>query len=289
SLEYFNAYRVVVAALMFVVAGFLGDASFLGAADRALFLYAAFGYLVFAVCCFGPARWRTPDLDWQLTAQVTGDIAFIVLMMHASDGIASGLGLLLLAVLAGAGLISRGRLTLFYAALASIAVLLQHTFQVLAAHGAVSHFVQAGFLSIGFFATAALAHVLASYAVQSERLAAQREVDLANLAQVNQLVIRDMDTGVVVIDAEGRVRSRNAKAERLLGPFQADEMDSTLRIRAPELAAEIGRWREQAAAVEPTTMLISGKSVGVRFVPVGRHGSVGAVLFLEDLTRVEAQ
>ncbi len=289
SLSYFNGYRVVVAVLMFIVAGFFGETSLLGAADRGLFLYAAFGYLVFALFCFVPARWRAPDLDWQLTVQVCGDIGFIVLMMHASDGIASGLGLLLLAVLAGAGLISRGRLTLFYAALASIAVLLQHTFQVLTAQGVVGHFVQAGFLSIGFFATAWVAHVLASYTLQSERLAAQREIDLANMAQVNQLVIRDMDTGVVVIDAEGRMRSRNAKAEALLGPFESEQIESSLRDRAPELAAQIGRWREEAGDCEPATTFISGKSVGVRFVPVGQDGTVGAVLFLEDLTRVEAQ
>jgi two-component system sensor histidine kinase PilS (NtrC family) len=290
SLEYFNAYRVVVALLMFTAAGFLSDTSFLGSVDRTAFFYASFGYVVFALFCIVPARLRRPDLDWQLTVQVTGDIAFIVLMMHWSGGIVSGLGLLLLAVLAGAGLISRGRLTLFYAALASIAVLLQHTYQVLAADAVGSQYIQAGFLSIGFFATAWVAHVLASYTVQSERLAAQREVDLANMAEVNQLVIRDMDTGVVVIDAEGRIRSRNAKADNLLGPFDSERMENTLRNRAPELAGRLLRWRESAAVdCEPTTTLISGKPVSARFVAVGRHGSVGAVLFLEDLTRVQAQ
>ncbi len=290
SLRFFNAYRIAVALLMFAVAGFFGETTFLGAADRAAFFYLSFGYVLFGLFCFVPARWRRPDLDWQLTVQVTGDIAFVVLMMHLSGGIVSGVGLLLLAVLAGAGLISRGRLTLFYASLASIAVLLQHTYQVLAADAVGSQYIQAGFLSIGFFATAWVAHVLASYTVQSERLAAQREVDLANMAEVNQLVIRDMDTGVVVIDAEGRIRSRNAKADSLLGPFDSDQMEDTLRDRAPALAGRIARWREMSAAdYEPDTTLISGKPVSVRFVPVGRHGSVGAVLFLEDLTRVEAQ
>ncbi|MCC7080681.1 MAG: hypothetical protein IT530_08425 [Burkholderiales bacterium] len=290
SLRFFNAYRVAVALLMFIVGGFLGDSSFLGAGDRVAFFYASLGYVVFGLVCFVPARLRQPDLDWQLTVQVTGDIVFIVLMMHLSGGIVSGVGLLLLAVLAGAGLISRGRLTLFYAALASIAVLLQHTYQVLAADAVGSQYIQAGFLSIGYFATAWVAHVLASYTVQSERLAAQREIDLANMAEVNQLVIRDMDTGVVVIDTEGRIRSRNAKADTLLGPFDPNQMEDTLRNRAPALAGRIARWREMPATdCEPATTLISGKSVSVRFVPVGRHGAIGAVLFLEDLTRVQAQ
>ncbi|MGH8663444.1 MAG: histidine kinase dimerization/phospho-acceptor domain-containing protein, partial [Burkholderiales bacterium] len=290
SLRFFNAYRVAVALLMSAAAGFFGDTTFLGAADRAAFFSLSFGYVLFGLFCFVPARLRRPDLDWQLTAQVTGDIVFIVSMMHLSGGIVSGVGLLLLAVLAGAGLISRGRLTLFYASLASIAVLLQHTYQVLASDAAGSQYIQAGFLSTGFFATAWVAHVLASYTVQSERLAAQREVDLANMAEVNQLVIRDMDTGVVVIDAEGRIRSRNAKAESLLGAFDSDQVENSLRNRAPALAGRITRWREKSAADrEPATTLIAGKPVSVRFVPVGRDASVGAVLFLEDLTRVQAQ
>jgi two-component system, NtrC family, sensor histidine kinase PilS len=290
SLKFFNGYRVAVAFLMFAAAGVLGEDSFLGSADRAVFFYTSFAYLAFGFLCFVPARLRRPDLDWQLTTQVAADIGFIVLMMHASGGILSGLGLLLLAVLAGAGLISRGRLTLFYAALASIAVLLQHTYQVLAADSGAGPYVQAGFLSIGYFATAWVAHVLARYTVQSERLAAQREIDLANMAEVNQLVIRDMDAGVVVIDAEGRIRSRNAKAESLLGRFDPEDTESTLRSRAPALAGRIAHWREHASADgEPATTLISGKPVSVRFVPVGRHGAVGAVLFLEDLTRVQAQ
>ena len=122
-------------------------------------------------------RWR---FNLQLSIQVVGDIAFMVTLMHASGGISSGLGLLLLATLAGAGLISRGRLSLFYAALASIAVLLEHTYAVLRFEASSGQFVQAGLLSVGYFATALLAYTLARYAAASEQLAAQREVDLEN-------------------------------------------------------------------------------------------------------------
>jgi two-component system sensor histidine kinase PilS (NtrC family) len=291
SLAFFNGYRLAVASLLLFFAVVFGsDTSFLGASNRPAFVYASFAYLLFAAICFAPARARAPELDWQLTIQVAADVFFIVLMMHMSGGIVSGLGLLLLAVLAGAGLISRGRLTLFYAALAAIAILLEHTYQVLTGEGWAAQYLQAGFLSIGYFATAWVAHVLALYTVQSEQLAAQREIDLANMAEVNQLVIQDMDDGVVVIDALGRVRSRNAKAETLLGPFEAELSGTTLGARAPALAARIARWREAPGAdMEPATIVVSGKPVSVRYMPVGRHGSVGAVLFLEDLSRVQAQ
>jgi len=290
SLQFFNAYRLTVAVLMTAAAAYFGGSTILGAYDRATFLLTGAAYVFLAVLSFIPARVRRPELDWQLSMQVTADVACIVLLMHASGGIVSGLGLLLLAVLAGAGLISRGRLTLFHAALASIAVLLEHTYQVLESDGYASNFVQAGFLSIGYFATAWVAHVLARHAVESERLAAQRGTDLANMAQINQLVIQDMDAGVVVVDADGRIRSRNAKAEALLGPLSSEYVEGALQDRAPVLARRIARWRgQQPTDAGPATTLIGGKPVSVRFVPVGERGGVGAVLFLEDLTRVQAQ
>ena len=290
SLQFFNTYRVAVVVLLLVSVSVFGADTFLGWRNRSLFLYTCFFYLIFGCVCYLPASLRRPELDWQLTIQVTADIGFIVILMHASGGTVSGMGLLLLAVLAGAGLISRGRLTLFHAALASIGVLLQHTFQVLHDEAPVTQYVHAGFLSIGYFATAWVAHVLARYTTASEQLAAQREVDLANMAEVNQLVIQDMDAGVLVVDADGRIRSANAKAVTLLGGTDAQGIEGSLRERAPTLAGRIARWRERApGAIEPLTTVIGGKPVSVRFVPVGRHGNIGAVLFLEDLTRVQAQ
>ena len=47
----------------------------------------------------------------------------VTVMMFASGGQKSGIAVLLLVVVAGAGLVGQGRMTLFYAALASVAML----------------------------------------------------------------------------------------------------------------------------------------------------------------------
>ena len=53
-----------------------------------------------------------------------------------------------------AGIISRGRMTLFFAALASVAMLLEQTYEVASHAESSTHYIQAGLLSIGYFATA---------------------------------------------------------------------------------------------------------------------------------------
>ena len=286
-LFFFNVYRLTLGLLLLLIVTIWGNRLWLGSYDMTLFVVTDLAYVLFSVACFGliKARWH---FDLLLMMQVMADIGFIVVLTYASGGISSGLGLLLLTALAGAGLISRGRLALFYAALAALAVLLEHTYQVLRFDAPVAQYVQAGLLSGGYFATAWLAHTLARYAQASEQLAAQREIDLANMAQVNQLVIRDMQDGVLVVDEDGIIRQFNARAERLIGSIPHERRNPSLAECAPALAHRFELWRGQSGTDVDTGAPFT-QNVSARFVPIGRQRRLGAVIFLEDQSRVQAQ
>lgn len=289
SLVFFNGYRFIVALLLLSVTVLFGDQLAFGSMDFALFVYVSAAYVMFSALCFLLIRWRR-YFHLQLSLQVGADVFFIVLLMFASGGISSGLGLLLLSGLAAAGLISRGRLTLFYAALASIAVLLEHTVQVLFYYGATTQYVQAGLLSIGYFTTAWVAHTLAKYLVATEQLAAQREIDLANMAEVNQLVIQDMQDGVIVVDEHGVIHQCNARAEEMLGSLRRQRGDLNLSEYSQVLARRFEEWREDpVAGFDPMSTVVLNHKVSARFVLVGHSRKVGAVIFLEDVSRVQAQ
>jgi two-component system sensor histidine kinase PilS (NtrC family) len=289
SLFYFNVYRLAVATLLLVSTSVFGQNLLFGSGNRPLFLTVSVAYVLFAAASFVSISARRPVFQLQIAVQVCGDILFVVLLLHASGGISSGLGLLLLANLAAAGIISRGRLTLFYASLASVAVLIEHTYEVQFFYGSYTMYLQAGLLSIGYFATAWLAHALAKRAVASEQLAAQREVDLASMAQVSQLVMQDMQDGVIVVDARGVVRQLNARAEELLGPLPAGR-EVLLRDYNAGIAARLARWTEDPdVASDPLRTIIAQKLTAARFVPVGSGPNRGVVVFIEDLTRIQAQ
>ncbi len=290
SLLYFNVYRCALAVVLAAIPALVAHELPFGSADSELYQYVSVLYVLFSAACFVMVRMRVPSFGVQLLLQVTGDIAFIILLMLASGGISSGLGLLLLASLAAGGLIGRGRLTLFHAALASIAVLGAQAFTVATRDAPLAQLVQAGLLSIGYFATAWLAHTLARWTAESEQLAAQRGFDLANLAQVNQLVIQDMQDGVLVVDAHGVIRQFNGQAEELLGPMPRSRRDVHLSDYAPALGQQLARWRvDSAYTVEPIPAVDPQTQASVRFVRVGREDYLGAVIFLEDLGRVQGQ
>lgn len=288
SLFFFNAYRAVVAVVLLAAYLVFGDRLAFGSANERLYLYCGIGYVVLSAAWFALIAWRR-NFHLQLGVQVGADIVIIVTMMCASGGISSGLGLLLLSVLAAAGLISRGRLTLFYASLASIAVLIEQSYQILVHSAQSTQYVQAGFLSIGYFATAWVAHTLAQYLVATEQLAAQREIDLASMEEVSQLVIQDMDDGILVVDDNGVIRQYNARVEEMLGTLNR-RRNQLLRDYSPALAQRLDEWRRNPLpGFNPMSTIVQSNKVSARFVPVGLSRNVGAVIFLEDLTRVEAQ
>ncbi len=290
SLYIFNLYRLVLGTLFVFLFGIFGNALALAAHHLTLFYNTSFAYAVFALAAQLLVKLRKPRFTIQLSMQVGMDILCVTLLTYASGGIHSGLGILLLVSLAANGLVSRGKITLFFAALASIAILLEHSYAVLTDDAEIAQYVQAGLLSIAYFAVAWVANTLARYAVDSERLARQRGVDLANMAEANRLAIYGMPDGVLVVDGRGAVRQSNPSAERMLGMVPRANMETLLQACSPSLAVLYAAWRRDQA-LQPQLMRFPSHDypVRVRFLPVQRQGFGGALVLLEDMKRIQSQ
>jgi two-component system sensor histidine kinase PilS (NtrC family) len=127
----------------------------------------------------------------------------------------------LLVSLAAAGLITRGRLAYFHAATAALAVLLEQTFQLWRNDAGPQEFLQAGITAGAFFATAGPGFRARPLRAHQRADCRRAGVDLANLSQINEIVIRDMQDGILVVDGDGRIRQNNPRATQLLGPLAA--------------------------------------------------------------------
>jgi hypothetical protein len=144
SLRYFNFYRAAVAAVFLVGMLAYPDTLNLGSHNPGVFMYTSATYLALAVVFHLVLRRWHSYFNAQLTLQVITDVVALTLLTYASSGIRSGLGVMPLISLAGAALVSRGTLTLFYAALASIAVLLEQAYWVLVFDAGTATFLQPG-------------------------------------------------------------------------------------------------------------------------------------------------
>ena len=131
SLRYFNLYRLVVAALFLTAVLGYDLVPAVGAVSPERFTRICAAYLLLAVIIFALPERKQFRFNWILTAGVMVDIISFTMMMHQSGGVRSGFAYMLLVALAGAGIVGQGRMTLFHAAMATLAVLIEQSWRVL--------------------------------------------------------------------------------------------------------------------------------------------------------------
>lgn len=293
SLHYFNLYRVGIACLLLLADYLLPEQNPLGTFRPTLFTLACVSYLLFGAVLAVTIQSRWPRFEIQVSGQVMADIFLITVIMYSSGGVVSGLGLLVLVTLAASSLIARGRLAMFHASIATIAVLLEETY--LSYNTDIStnfggNYLQAALLSTTYFAVAGLAYYLAKRLSVSEAIAQRQRVDLASLDNVNRLVIQDMQDGVIVVDGNNRVRQINSQAERLLGSLTGPRGEITIEAYSASLAARVTEWRDTGDInLIPLRSPAGSRSFRTRITPIGTKRAHGAVIFLEDLSRLQAQ
>ena len=293
SLHYFNLYRISVAGLLLLADNLLPEQNPLGVLRPALFTLAGVLYLLFCAALTVSIQSRWPRFEIQVSGQVMVDIFLLTVIMYSSGGVVSGLGLLVLVTLAASSLIARGRLAMFHASIATIAVLLEETYLSYSPNisGNFSgNYLQAALLSVTYFAVAGLAYYLAKRLSVSEAIAQRQRVDLASLDNVNRLVIQDMQDGVIVVDGNNHVRQINSQAERLLGPLPGLRGEITIEDYSTILATRITEWRDTGdISLIPLRSPGGSRSYRTRITPIGTKRAHGAVIFLEDLSRLQAQ
>ncbi|MBI3772311.1 MAG: ATPase [Gammaproteobacteria bacterium] len=287
ALRLLNLYRLILAGLFVILAYTNTDLPAVGQFFPELFATTAVIYLIAAIGITFAIAWRRPDFTTQVYGQVLFDIAVITVVMHASGGIKSGLGMLLIVTVAAGSVLLAGQAAIRFAATAAIFTLGEHIYFQLTNPLQSTDYTHAGLLGAAFFATALLGHALAKRIRESEALAAQRGVDLANMEQLAQYVIQRMQTGVLVMDENERLWLVNESARHLLGlPTESQRLPLTQFC--PPLAEQYHRWNNDEdftpARFRPAQ---SVTEVLPRFAKLGDEG--GTLIFLEDTATLSQQ
>ncbi len=291
-LRYFNLYRLSLAAGTVAIALLERPVPPFGETAPVLFLTVSLIYAAITLAGLETTGRRRPGFEIQTSLYAFADITLITLLMHASGGLASGLGLLLLFPVASSGLLLNTRLAIFFAALATVALFTEHFWSFLTGgRFALEGLLQVGLLGFFLFATAGLSQTLARRLRATEALARRRGIDLANMGLVNEFIIQKLSSGVLVCDHGGRVHHMNHTARELLGISAAPGGKRRLSELSPELAARFSEWLEtRATGGSKTLSTRSGHTLLPRFASIGqRQQDSGALIFLEDTVVLKQQ
>ncbi len=250
---------------------------------------AAFAYSAWAlVSVFTLGRFKG-GMSGLLLAQLATDLLFIVVIFVDSQSAATNYATYLYPILAAHGWFMRDRMAFAHAALATIVLLLA---ELLMRSGSVQAITQSALVGTGYFLLTAIGIVLGRSAEESELKVVSRTADVRRLAHINQVVISELDDGVLVVGAMGQIVMANPQATRWLGGDEALMRADTMLA---DLSADLHmRW--QAFFMSNITLDNSpirtrdgSRLLSPRMMPVDLEQRAGTLIFLEDIEQAEAQ
>lgn len=290
AIRIINVFRLLLSLIFVVVYAFADKLNLSGGSDNpSLFLSLAIAYVLFSISLLVITPLKSSAVIFFHPVQIVIDILFIIMMMYAAGGIQSGLGLLLIVTIVTASMVSNGRLAIFYAAVATIGLLLEQSYRIVEWGLSISSYTQSVMLSLSCFATAWLAYSLAKRILQSEALASSRGVDLENLAQVNALITQQMQDGVLVVDEHLNIRHHNSQAMLLLALEKNSANDLGLRDHAPAIANLLLYWIDGNDEHKNLIIPVNNRELNLRIEPINQENrKLGAVIFIQDWSKIQA-
>jgi two-component system sensor histidine kinase PilS (NtrC family) len=287
-----NIYRVLVPVVLLSMQWFAGPEWAPVAVRPNAFFSACVTYFTAGLLLIIARRLNWSSLRIVALVNAVVDTIAVALILYASGGIASGLGILLVLPVAALAVLADHRDAFLIAAVAALGVLIQQVFVALADSTPNTDYTAAGVLGIVLFAVALSLWPVANRLRESEALVRRQEIDLANLAQLSQYIVQHLRESILVIDTEDRIRLINESAAQILGDNKAYP-EVLLGEVSPQLLYLLESWRQSSgltgggAKIDPTFVAADGgQVVRAHFAPLGSTSPAPVLVFLEDTSQL---
>jgi two-component system sensor histidine kinase PilS (NtrC family) len=278
---YLSIYRIVIASLL-VAGNFVLFTDF-----RLLSLARWFAagllvaYLLFAAFELFMTRRRGVDAHHRVRYALLTDVLFLSGLLFALGGLGGGIGILLVFTSALAGMLLPLRMALFLTSVATLALIGQAFAGLALALIPVAGLLQAGLYGATAMVGCLLCHRLSYWARDFRIIAEKQETQIAGLEELNEVIIRNMATGVLVVDASRRIKLMNEYAWFLLGSPKVREL--LLADLSPRLDRVLEKWQAHTTAeLRPVVLEASQAQIMPSFTSMPGDERPGALVFLND-------
>ncbi|NJO12242.1 MAG: PAS domain-containing protein [Gammaproteobacteria bacterium] len=242
-LSLLNLYRLLVPIVLVSLHFTAPETSSIGWLKSTLFLTTAALYFSVGILMIAALKVRWPDLSVQAWVHLCVDVLAISLLLYSSGGAGSGLGLLMAIPVGAISLLLPRRAAFVAAAGATLALLAQQLAVQLAGYASTADYTAAGVLGVVLFILALSGWPLANQLRESEELVRQRDVDLANLAELSQYIVQHLRESILVVDVSDRIRLINESAAQILGD-RAAVPGALLGEVSAKLLYFLSTWRQ---------------------------------------------
>jgi two-component system sensor histidine kinase PilS (NtrC family) len=282
-----NLFRLTIATVLLGVFYLVDSPRVVGETDPALAWMALLAMLGVGCAELVLLRRRLLGPEAQTYLQFAADLTAIALLIHASGGISSSLGGILIVSVGTLALVLESERAFMLAALATLVLLSEQTVAQLQGMTSSAQYAPVGILGAAIFVITAVVQLLRTRIVETEALAEQRGLDLRNVVELNEYIIQHLRESIVVVDGENRIRLINGSAAKHLGCATRSTDEALLGVSAP-LAEQLATWRTQLGGerVQAFSSADGSSNILPHFAPLGEHRNGGVVIFLEDTSLI---
>ena len=282
-----NLFRLSVGAVLLAVFYLVEAPRIVGETNETL-AWRALIALLGAGCVFLVLlQRRLPGTRSQTYLQFATDVVAVAFLIHASGGISSGMGGMLIVSLGTLALLLPTERAFLLAAVTTLALLGEQTLAQFQGITTGAQFAPVGLLGAVIFVITAVVQLLRTRLVETEALAEQRGLDLRNLVELNEYIIQHLRESIVVVDGDDQIRLINESAIKQLGVGNSSG-ELNLTAISTELANQLGRWRSGSSVDRTQLSFMSpdGTHIQPHFAPLSSGRTGGVVIFLEDTSLI---
>lgn len=238
-LKGFYFYRLILSSILLSI--YYSRLGVLIIEPKLMPFYSYISITYFTCTLIGWALVLKPIISYASQAQafVFTDIIFLTLIMHACGGISSGLGALILIPTAAGGILIGGRCAMLFAAIASLFVFAEQAYSFRFSELNSNYAPYAGMLGAGFFMLALLSYILAKRTEQTEIISSQQQETISSLEELNQYIIQNMQSGIIITDQAQNMSRHNMACPHLLG---LSNLPDNLTDISPKLTNAFEQW-----------------------------------------------
>ena len=287
-------YRSLLSLLLLLALLSANTRQLVGTLNPTLYLYVACIFLATNLVLLGMMWTRFIQNQASLFTVFFVDILAITLLSDTSGGMASGLPILLVVTAAASAiLITSSTIATLIAALSVIAVLSDTIRLVNEQVLPINSLLPAGLLGMLIFTVSLLIQMVARRVGMAEDLARKRAADLYNLQRLNEQIVQSLQTGILMVYADGKVRVMNQAATRLLDPDRHVPLEQgrALTEYNRDLAEQFQLWTDNGThSSKPLQVKEDAPQVVASFRSLDSTRPGGdSLVFIEDYSPITQQ
>lgn len=291
TLYVYLGYRFLLGIILFAMFILLSTENILGKSNPALFQWTCIFYILIclgSLFVFQPKRLVTSL--YRVTFLLISDVLALIILIHASGGMDSGLGYLLMTSAAISSIFVTAQMAVAMAAFISLFIMGETLYLSFGKSDFSSDMFSAGTLGILIFATSLVFHYLSEKIRKTTVVVEKQARHVKNLQRIAQVIIERMQTGIIVIDDQDNIEQINEAALQMLDLPKLNTYFGESIDQLSNLKTVIDDWRNNPAVGIPRLhRLRASQEVRINFATLDTNGTAQVILYIEDNRAITQQ